>query len=44
MVYYNLFGGFSQLIIDGRGEADGGEELLGAVFHFDEILGAEDFL
>ena len=44
VIYYTLFGGFSQLVIDGGGEADGGKGLLGAVFHLDEILGAEEFL
>ena len=44
MVYYTLFFGFAQLIVDRGGEADRGEEFLGAVFHLDEILGTEDFL
>ena len=43
-IYYNLFGGFAQLVIDGRRKANGGEGLLGAVFHFDEIFGTEEFL
>ena len=44
MVYYTLFFGFAQLVVDGGSEADGSEEFLGAVFHLDEILGTEDFL
>ena len=43
VIYYTLFGGFSQLVIDGGSKADGGKSLLGAVFHFDEIFGTKDF-
>ena len=43
IIYYILFGGFTQLVIDGRREADGGEKFLSTIFHFDEVFGTEDF-
>ena len=44
VIYYTLVGGFSQVVIDGGGEADASKGLLSAVFHLDEIFGAEEFL
>ena len=43
VVYYTLFFRFSQLVIDRWGEPDGCQHLLGGVFHFDEVVGLEDF-
>ena len=42
-IYYTLFFWFSQLVIDGRSEANRCERGLGGFFHFDEIVGFEDF-